>query len=322
VADLRGQTLNNRYLIEDSKYLKGSDKTIVYKAKDQLTKRDVAIKILQPNHALMDTTTDVVRFKREIEALKRLNHPNIVAYVDEGQHDNCPYLVTEFKECNLREFLTKRGGMLNMSLVIDLFEDIASAVDAAHRLKIVHRDLKPENILLANCEGSVPEPYVADFGLATFMNNQTESGSQRTKGIGTYRYMAPEAWTGRYKYPERIDVYAMGVILYELLEGRAPFAGDEVELMYKHISEVPALPTSVKAGVGKVLLRALEKDPEKRYPSCGALMDALKAANEVDEDRATKRFDRRIALLGVTIALTGVLCGALAELSVVDNFIF
>jgi hypothetical protein len=257
---------------------------VVYKARDRALPRFVAVKVLRGAARLSESGR--ARFRREAEALARLQHPNVVQILGTGEHDGQPYLVLEYVA----------GGSLDDRLrgqpqpprdAALLVERLARAVGAAHRVGIIHRDLKPANVLLAPAapgdSGSTPYgiPKVSDFGLA----RSADPGERLTVGgalAGTPHYMAPEQTAGA---GERVgpatDVYALGVILYEMLTGRPPFeAATSFELLARVSAEAPRPPRLLRpdlpAELERVCLKCLEKDPANRYPTPEALADDLK----------------------------------------------
>jgi photosystem II stability/assembly factor-like uncharacterized protein len=248
---------------------------IVYKARQLNLKRLVALKrILSGSHADVDETA---RFRREAEAAAQLQHPNIVHVYDILEADGCLYCSLEFVE----------GGSLDKRLTgqpspprqaAELVEVLARAVHFAHRHGIIHRDLKPSNVLLTQ-DGT---PKITDFGLAKRIDvpaDQTPTGAI----LGTPGYMAPEQASGQVKaIGPAADVYALGVILYELLSGRRPFqAATTLELLQQVVSQAPAPPSrlepSVPADLEAICLKCLEKEPARRYGSAQELANELRA---------------------------------------------
>ncbi len=256
----------------------------VYAAEQQHPKRLVAIKILDAGRAAEPDSARL--FRREIDALGRLKHPGIAAIYDAGwMEDGRPYLVMELVEGEpLREYVERK--QLPLRARVQLFQRIAAAVAYAHQRGVIHRDLKPGNVLVVS-EGGGATPKLLDFGLAKLldpsaggaMTFETEVG----RIAGTLPYMSPEQVRGDAGAIDvRSDVYSLGVMLYELLTGRLPYALDRRQLVEsaRTICEVaPARPgtidDSLRGDLETILLKSLEKDPDRRYGSVAALADDL-----------------------------------------------
>ena len=228
---LVGHVLDGRYEIL-RKLARGGMAT-VYLASDRRLTRTVAIKVMHDN--LGDDPEFVTRFDREARAAARLSHPNVVAVFDQGVDNGRPYIVMEYVEgCTLRNLIT-REAPFDPDRALDLLLPVINAVAAAHEAGIIHRDLKPENVLISD-RGQIK---VADFGLARAVSAQT--ATQTGVLIGTVSYIAPELVT-KGRADTRCDVYALGVILFEMLTGRKPHTGDTpIQVAYSHVhNEVPA----------------------------------------------------------------------------------
>jgi tetratricopeptide (TPR) repeat protein/tRNA A-37 threonylcarbamoyl transferase component Bud32 len=266
---------------------------VVYKARQTSLGRLVALKmILTAEHAAPE---EVARFRREAEAVAHLQHPNIVQIHEVGEHAGRPFFSLEFIE----------GGNLAARLqrlpqpprqAAELVERLARAMHAAHVQGIIHRDLKPQNVLLARSDsrhgvplGGQPaevgyyEPKITDFGLAKFLNRE-ESLTATGEIVGTLSYMAPEQAWGKSKVKiisPAADVYALGAILYEILTGRPPFQGESLQDTLEQVwSNDPVPPRRLQPRVPPdletICLKALAKDPARRYPSAEALADDLR----------------------------------------------
>jgi serine/threonine-protein kinase len=242
----------------------------VYLAQDQELGRRVAIKILDDRHARDEQFVE--RFRREAQNAAGLSHPNIVSIYDRGEAEGTYYIAMEHVEGRtLKELIVARGPS-PLGIAIDYTRQILSALRFAHRNGIVHRDIKPHNVIVDG-EGRVK---VMDFGIARAgaASQMTEAGSI----IGTAQYLSPEQARGA-PVDQTSDLYSTGIVLYELLTGSVPFTGDTpVEIAMKHLSQVPAPPSTHRAEVPRdldyVVLRALAKDPAQRYHS----------AEEMDSD--------------------------------------
>ena len=242
----------------------------VYLASDQELGRRVAIKILDDRHARDEQFVE--RFRREAQNAAGLSHPSIVSIYDRGEAEGTYYIAMEYVEGRtLKELLVARGPS-PLGIAIDYTRQILSALRFAHRNGIVHRDIKPHNVIVDG-EGRVK---VMDFGIARAgaASQMTEAGSI----IGTAQYLSPEQARGA-PVDQTSDLYSTGIVLYELLTGGVPFNGETpVEIAMKHLSQVPAPPSSHRPEIPRdldyVALRALAKDPADRYHS----------AEEMDSD--------------------------------------
>jgi serine/threonine-protein kinase len=232
----------------------------VYLAEDQELGRRVAIKILNDRHAGDDQFIE--RFRREAKNAAGLSHPNIVSIYDRGEAEGTYYIAMEYLDGRtLKELIVSRGPA-PIKTAIEYTRQILAAIGHAHRNGIVHRDIKPHNVVV-DSDGRLK---VTDFGIARSGASQmTEAGSI----IGTAQYLSPEQAKGA-PVDQRSDLYAVGVVLYELLTGKVPFSGDTpLEIAMKHLSKVPEPPSKLRPEVSEdldmIVLRALAKDPEERY---------------------------------------------------------
>src|SRR5215210_9323417 len=246
----------------------------VYKARDSLLERNVALKILHEQYNADDDFVE--RFKREARSVAQLQHPNIVTVIDRGEADDRQFIVFEYIDGeNLKELVVRKG-RLDVREALEIAIEVARGLAFAHGRGIVHRDVKPQNVLL-NGDGRAK---VTDFGIARSLD--VEHGVTQTGTVlGTSNYIAPEQASGQPVDPQT-DVYSLGVVLYELLAGDVPFPGENfVAVAMKHVHEPspnlldvrPDVPLRVAAAVD----RALEKDPEQRFPSMDAFAAELEA---------------------------------------------
>jgi formylglycine-generating enzyme required for sulfatase activity len=247
----------------------------VYKAVDTTLSRTVALKVLAP-HLLWDPTF-VQRFQREAEVAANLDHPNIVTIYEVSQIEGVYLIAMQFLAGRTLSQILEAEGLLPVSRVQAMIEQIASALDYAHARGFVHRDIKPSNIMVAD-DGRAT---LTDFGLV-----QAGEGTKlSTTGVvfGTPEYMSPEQAEGE-KLDARSDIYSLGVVLYEMLAGRPPFVADTTPaVMYKHMHEPPPLdelPSDLPQGVVAVVEKALAKKREARYQSAGEMAQALGEATE------------------------------------------
>jgi serine/threonine protein kinase len=261
---------------------------VVYKAHQRDLDRVVALKTIRPRIVLAESS--MPRFEREARAAARLHHGNIVSIYDVGEWQGQPYYTMPYAAGGS---LADRRQRLTADAAALLIEKVARALQHAHDHSVLHRDLKPSNILL-NEQG---EPLVSDFGLAKLWDSDVEL-TCHGELIGTPAYMAPEQADGN---PETltgaVDVWALGVILYELLTGRRPFLGTGRDVVLTQIrSHEPPTPRSLDPGVDArleaIVLRCLEKDPARRY-TAGELADDLACWRRGEPLR--KRRDRRPA---------------------------
>jgi serine/threonine protein kinase len=255
----------------------------VYHAYDPLIGRDVAIKVLLPEAAQNPDWKE--RFVREAQAAGHLRHPNIVTIHDLGEEAGVPYIVMEYLEGEDLDDVIRRKAPLSVSDKLDIIRQVCNALGYAHARGIVHRDIKPSNIRLL--EGRVPK--VMDFGIAKM---GVQALTQTGLTVGTPHYMAPEQVRGeRDRIDGRTDIFAVGVVLYELLFYRRPFEGDHpMTVFYKILSpepvEIPDLPGfPYNSDLRTILARALAKDPEARYSSAYAM--------EQDISALLRRLDKR-----------------------------
>ncbi len=272
---LAGRVLDNRYLI-GSRVARGGMAT-VYEATDLRLDRTVAVKVMHPG--LGDDDEFAARFVAEARAAARLSHPNVVAVFDQGNDDGTVFLAMELIPGHtLRDTIGKEAP-LSPARALALLEPVVSALAHAHRSGLIHRDVKPENVLIAD-DGRIK---VADFGLAKAMSATTQHTATGVL-IGTVSYVAPELVVeGR--SDARADVYAVGVILYELLTGKKPHEGETpIQVAYKHVHEDVPPPSRLAPGIPDYLdalvARATARDREQRPADAGVLLHHLRRVNQ------------------------------------------
>jgi ABC-type branched-subunit amino acid transport system substrate-binding protein len=241
---------------------------VVYRATDLSLERPVALKLIAPELAENEHFRE--RFLREPRLAASLDHPNVIPIYEAGEHDEQLYLVMRFVEGSDLRTALEREGKLSPQRTLAILGQVAGALDAANRRALVHRDVKPANVLLDE-DGHV---YLTDFGITKQLGGaSTDTGRM----VGTLDYLAPEQIRGD-PVDARTDCYALACVLYECLAGKPPFRRDtEAETMWAHMQEQPAPPRGYPR-LGPVLGKALAKDREDRYASCGELIDAAAAA--------------------------------------------
>ncbi len=272
MADLIGQRLGQ---YEIKALLGEGGMASVYQAFHPMLRRDVAIKVIESR--LARKAAFVTRFEREAQIVASLNHPNILKIFDYGRHDDLIYLVMELEVGGSLTDLI-RAGDLTLELASRLFEQVASALDYAHSRGIIHRDLKPQNVLLDGEQNAI----LSDFGIAKLIGEDVTQLTQSGMAMGTPAYMSPEQWQGR-PLDSRSDLYALGVMLFEMLTGRLPFVADTpFGMMHMHVYEPPpslrTLRPDLSADVEAVLDRALAKNPDERYQSARELAQEARLA--------------------------------------------
>lgn len=273
MVDLTGHTLVSRYQI--IRLIAAGGMATVYLAKDLRLDRPVALKIIHPHLAGDQDFRE--KFIQEAKISAKLSHSNLVNVYDQGQDGVHIYLAMEYVPgITLREALQNMGP-LTASQALDLYEQLLSGLAAAHQAGILHRDLKPENVLLSD-DGRIK---LADFGLARKVADQTKVGDL----VGTVAYLSPELVT-KGTVDARSDVYAAGVMLFELITGKQPFQGEQaVHIAMQHANASVAAPSSIKPGVPEVIddivLWATERDPDERPKDAAELLAAVRQAKKM-----------------------------------------
>jgi len=288
MSNTNNTVVNDRY--ELLKRIGRGGMADVFLAHDILLDRDVAVKVLFPEHAV--DPNFVERFRREAQAVAGLNHPNIVSVYDWGQTGNTYFMAMEFVDGRTLAEALRRSGRMTAKSAATVAMAIANALAYAHRNNVVHRDIKPANILMGN-DGAIK---VVDFGIARALDSGHDAGlTQDGAVMGTATYFSPEQAKGE-GLDLRSDLYSLGIVLYELVSGRPPFTGDSaLATAYKQVNEdaerlknlVPDVPMALEAIVAK----CMAKDATVRYPNAEALRDDLRrfingeATLAVDEAR-------------------------------------
>jgi tetratricopeptide (TPR) repeat protein/tRNA A-37 threonylcarbamoyl transferase component Bud32 len=269
------QLQNGRYAV--LKKLGEGGKGIVYKARDTVLNRVVAIKMLK---SAVSSEEAYSRFIREAQAVAKLNHPNIVSIYDIGKEDDKQFFVLEFVNgLSLRGLMeTYPEGKCDIQTVLRTAMDVCSALQYAHSQGVLHRDVKPENIIITE-EGVAK---LMDFGLAKMLSQP--SITQEGVIVGTVAYVAPENALGK-GADARSDLYSLGAVLYEAITGKPPFPGEEpMKVVFGHVHDRAVSPRRLNPKVPQALeecvMKLLEKEPEKRYQSAEALLQALREIAE------------------------------------------
>jgi serine/threonine-protein kinase len=310
-----GETIAERYELEE--VIGQGGMSTVYKAHDSLLERNVALKVL---HQQYNEDEDFVeRFKREARSVAQLQHPNIVTVIDRGEEAGRQYIVFEFIDGeNLKELVVRKG-RLDLRAALEIALEVARGLAFAHDHGLVHRDVKPQNVLL-NGDGGAK---VTDFGIARSLD--VDHGVTQTGTIlGTSNYIAPEQASGR-PVDVHTDVYSLGIVLYEMLTGELPFPGESfVAVAMKHIQEPAPNVLDVRGDlplrVAEMIDRALEKEPEHRFPTMDAFAEEIEA-NLAELDRGEdvtmvvpaaqrlqqRRSRKRVSPLPLLIGLVGAL---------------
>jgi serine/threonine-protein kinase len=297
--------LADQYLLE--RELGQGGMATVYLARDRKHQRQVAIKVLRPE---ISVSLGLGRFIQEIEIVAGLQHPHILPLLDSGEADGFLYYVMPYVEGDsLRERL-QREGEFPVSTTVRILTEIADALGYAHSRNVVHRDMKPENIMLSG-----RHPLVMDFGIAKAVSPALETPRVTTQGValGTPAYMAPEQASADPHLDHRVDIYALGVIGYELLTGSTPFTGTSAQqILAAHLTQRPepiqARRPTIPVALAAIIMRCLEKRPADRPQSADEIMRALETlvtpsdgftptgSRPATGDTGTSR--RRAAILG------------------------
>ncbi|WP_376973413.1 PASTA domain-containing protein [Arthrobacter sp.] len=265
---LIGTTIDGRYRV-GSLLARGGMST-VYLATDLRLHRDVAVKVLYPH--LAEDPKFVSRFEAEAITAAKLSHPHVVSVLDQGVDGHLAYLVLEYVKGRTLRHLLRERGRLAPRQALALLDAIVDGLASAHDAGLVHRDMKPENVLLAD-DGRVK---VADFGLARATSNHTATGTL----VGTVAYISPELVTGA-PSDARSDIYAIGIMLYELLTGEQPFSADlPINVAFRHVNDTVPPPSEILPGLAEDLDELVEwctaKDPEDRPHDAAALLGELR----------------------------------------------
>src|SRR5947207_1955945 len=283
----------------------------VYLAEETTTGRRVALKLLAPELARDERFRR--RFLRETELAANLDHPHVVTTLASGEEDETLYLAMAYVDGPDLRALLRRTGRLEPERALDLVEQVAGALDAAHAAGLVHRDVKPGNILVAATpEGE--DAYVCDFGLARHVSSVSSLTSDRGF-VGTIDYVPPEQIEGG-TVDRRADVYSLGCVLYECLAGARPFDRDsELSVLFAHLNDPPPRLTDLRPDLpdafDTVFETALSKSPGDRYTTCGELAAAARAALRGEVLQRRRRRSRILVAAAIVAAAGAATAGVL-----------
>ena len=273
MSNTKRTIINDRY--EIGRRIGRGGMAEIFQARDILLDRSVAIKVLFPEFA-----TDpafVERFRREAQAAGGLNHPNIVGVYDWGRVNNTYYIAMEYVDGRTLADILKQSGTLTPLQVCDVISEVAAALGSAHQNGVIHRDVKPGNILVS----ATGQVKVADFGIARALGAGVEQGLTQTGAVmGTATYFSPEQAQGA-PTDQRSDIYSLGIVMYEMLAGSAPFLGENaVAIAYKQVHE-HATPLhdrieSIPEPISVIVAKCMAKSPDDRYSTAGEVRDELR----------------------------------------------
>jgi HAMP domain-containing protein/predicted Ser/Thr protein kinase len=281
----RGSLFANRYEVMET--LGKGGMGVVYRAHDRKLDEDVAVKLLRPDVVREDPTL-LDRFKQEIKLARRITHRNVLRTHDFDEADGVPYISMEYLEGVTLKDLVRQKGALPLPVGLRIAKQMCVGLEAAHAQGVVHRDIKPQNMLIMPETGDLK---IMDFGIARLSEVKGAKGMTSTGTVmGTPDYMAPEQAQG-HPADFRSDIYSLGVVFFELFTGRLPFGGDTVmAVVLAHIQQPPPAPRSVNPRVPPeleaVIVRCLEKEPDKRYGGVEAILEDLTAVSSKTEAAA------------------------------------
>ena len=275
-----GTVLSNRYRLEAK--LGSGGMSTVYLARDEILDRPVAVKLM--HESMTAQPEQLERFNQEARAVAKLSNPNVVAVIDAGEDDGRPYIVFEYVEGETLKQRITRVGALESTEALAYAVEVSQALEVAHGREMVHRDVKPQNVLI----DSTGQAKLTDFGISRQLDE--EGMTADGKVVGTTDYVAPEQAMGN-EVDTRADIYALGIVLYEMLTGDVPFkAANQVGVAMKHVTEdLPDLQVvrpDISATTAGVVEKATAKDPDARYPTATELTGELRAALEVEAIRS------------------------------------
>jgi eukaryotic-like serine/threonine-protein kinase len=274
-----GTLIGDRFRLEEK--VGSGGMSSVYRAFDPTLERRVAIKMMHRD--ISSDPDQLERFRREARAVARLNHPHVVTVIDAGEDEGAPYIVFEYVEGETLKERIRRLGRLPVSEAVAYAIEIARALECAHSHKLVHRDVKPQNVLI-NGDGRAK---VTDFGIARSMEAQGLTAPGRV--LGTTDYVSPEQALG-HEVTEQSDIYSLGIVLYEMLTGEAPFKADtQVAVAMKHVKEplpdVQRRRPEISAALAAVVERATAKETQNRYSTVAEMVRDLEEVLAIEAAR-------------------------------------
>jgi hypothetical protein len=313
LENLIGRTLNHRYLVEDKIGEGGFG--AVFRGKQIATGREVALKILHP-HNVSDETI-VARFRREAEACSKLRDIHTVTTYDfDETPDGILYLAMELLRGRSLHQLQKTEGPLAPMRVLRILDQVAASLSEAHANGIVHRDMKPENVFIETRNGE-DHVKVLDFGIAKVVSDERSTPALTAVGqtLGTLEFMSPEQLRG-HKLDGRSDLYALGMMAYEMLTGNLPFPSvkNPLDIINFHMKQEPPPPSkltekvAIASGIDAIILKMVAKNREQRFASATALREEIAKVQQAI-DRSPDRFEayRVVGVIGATVALVALL---------------
>jgi len=313
LENLIGRTLNHRYIVEDKIGEGGFG--AVFRGKQIATGREVALKILHP-HNVHDETI-VARFRREAEACSKLRDPHTVTTYDfDETPDGILYLAMELLRGRALHHLQKTDGPLGAARVLRILDQVAASLTEAHANGIVHRDMKPENVFIES-RGGEDHVKVLDFGIAKVMSDDRQVPALTAVGqtLGTLEFMSPEQLRGQ-KLDGRSDLYALGMMAYEMLTGKLPFqsAKTPIDIINFHMKTEAPLPSkladhiAIPAAVDAIIVKMVQKDRENRFANATALREEIARAQR-SMDRTPDKFEayRLFGVVGAVVIVIATL---------------
>ena len=302
MADLTGELIDNRYLLQ--RILASGGMATIYAGLDTRLDRPVAVKIMHPH--LANDEAFVSRFIKEAKATAALSHPNIVSIQDQGWNEGgapAVFIVMELVEgSTLRDFLNEQGA-LSIDQLFQFLNPVVSALSAAHRIGIIHRDIKPENILIAK-DGRVK---VADFGLAAGSIIGQTLTAESSVVLGSVSYLSPEQ-VQRGIADARSDIYALGIVMFEMLAGKKPYDGETpIQIAYKHVNErIPNLQSineNIPETIAEIVFAATSPNPDQRPKDAEDLLNKLRSIQaQIDPKRRQLSLELDIPPAPISVA--------------------
>ncbi|MBN1897988.1 MAG: diguanylate cyclase [Spirochaetes bacterium] len=292
----KNEIINNRYQIIEKMGEGGM--SVVFKARDKEKKEEVAIKFLKQG-VTSSYIEDVIRFRREIEAVSKLKHPNIVNLYSSGEYKNVPYIIMESLKGDSLADMLQGGKNFGQKETLEIIKQLAGTLHYVHGRGILHRDMKPGNIII-NKKGNKFNAKLLDFGVSFIMELGHIKGEQEV--VGTFGFMSPEA-TGMVnkRIDERSDLYSLGIIFYRLLTGFLPFKATETsKLLHQQVAVMPLKPSKIRPGISMeledIVMKLLYKDPELRYQSAKGLLYDIERFQKGDREFVIGEKDQKIKI--------------------------